>query len=393
MVFSPGGLDRIAREFSQDVEKERIAGTVSLVARSGKIAHFEAVGWQDREAGIPMRRDTIFRIYSNTKPMTSAAVMILVDEGMFGLDDPVSRFLPALGNLSVGEEKGEGEDAEILEVPARREVTIRDLLTHTAGMTYGMTTSPVDRLIGEANLFDRNGTIADMVEKLGRLPLRYHPGTTWEYSMSCDVLGRLVEVVSGRPFDEFLKERIFNPLKMPDTNFWVPPEKTGRFAADYRLDMGGHARRTGLPKKEDRERGKVMEFLARPSFLSGGGGLVSTAPDCLRFSQMLLNGGEVEGVRVLKPETVSLMLSNHLGPDVSISSFGQSMGVEKFGLGFGVFPAPAGKPGLIYGWYGAAGTCCWVDPGRGLAGILMIQIWHERAWARFRELVYKALIE
>ena len=387
--LSKARLSRITDAMNEDVEKGELRGALALVARNGKIAYFETAGMADTEEGIPMREDTIFRIYSMSKPITSVAVMTLFEEGRFFLKDPISKYLPELGGMSVsveGEPQTNGptfnlpdEDpnerspstatlSTLNTVPAKREITVQDLLRHTAGFTYGFFgNSEVDKLYTQNGILTTDETIAETVEKLSKIPLKHQPGETWEYSVSVDVLGRFIEVIADQRFDEFLAERIFAPLGMVDTGFYVPDDKLHRFAQLY----------TPAPEGEGVEPAPAFfsrNFLDNPTFLSGGGGMVSTAADYLRFCQMLLNGGELDGVRILSRKTVELMTADHT-QDIEIA---MRRGGYGFGLGFAVAqnigrvgsPTSPGE----FNWGGAAGTKFWIDPQEQLIGIYMVQI-------------------
>jgi len=400
--LSPERLKRLTGAFQTDVEKGKIPGAVIVIARQGKIAYFEAIGFRDREKQLPMRRDTIFRIASMTKPIVSVAVMMLVEEGKIQLYDPVSVYLPELKNLSVGvERKTEGSDEPELtfETP-RREMTIQDLLRHTSGLTYGVLgDSLVQRTYREANVLDFTQTSAELVTKLSRLPLAFHPGTTFEYSMSTDVLGRLIEVVSGMELDRFIASHIAKPIRMVDTGFFVNDQQVGRLA-EPQIDPTSGKR----PSMEQ----LVGDVTKRQSFISGGGGMVSTATDYLRFSQLLLNGGQIGGVRLLSPRTVAFMTADHLPPGIAMSptttqAFGALMPSPEqgqgFGLGFAVRTDAGrnflpGSPGEYY-WVGAFGTTFWVDPREKLVTVMMVQLSlaqgsHYRSL--LRNLVYQAVV-
>jgi len=369
--------DRLARidDFvERHLEAHHFAGAVTVVARHGQVVQFKAYGMQDIEAGVPMSEGSIFRIYSMTKPITSVAVMMLFEEGHFLLNDPVSRYLPEFEGLEVGvEEVDEATQERVLKtVPTNREVSIRDLLRHTSGLTYGFWgSSLVDEMYLEKKVLTEDETIQDTVSKLATIPLKHRPGTVWEYSLSTDVLGRFVEVVAGQPFDEFLEERIFEPLGMEDTGFFVPSENVERLTTVY------------TPNEENtvispQESGESRDFTKRTRYFSGGGGLVSTAADYLRFSQMLLNGGELDDVRILGLETVELMTQDHLG-DVHDR---RDLGSYGFGLGFGI-AVDRGISGSIlsggsYGWGGMAHTGFWIDPREDLI---------------FRPVVYQSVID
>jgi CubicO group peptidase (beta-lactamase class C family) len=338
----------------QMVDDEKVAGIITMVARKGKICHFEAYGRQDREAGRSMQRDTIVRIYSMSKPITSVAVMILHEQGKIMLDEPVETYIPALGGLKVY-----GEDAP---VEPKRRVTVRDLLRHTSGLTYGIFgDTPVDKMYRAKSILG-NKDLKEMVQRLADIPLQYQPGTKWHYSVSTDVLGHLVERVSGQTLDVFFAEHIFQPLDMKDTGFYVAEGKHDRFSKCYGPDPNGGLKATGELGADG--------FLAPRTFLSGGGGLVSTARDYLRFCQMLLNKGKLDDVRLLEPETVEMMSRDQLPSGVSA---GEGVG---FGLGFSVQrqPDPNGQVRVgEYGWAGAASTFFGISPNDESIVILLTQ--------------------
>jgi CubicO group peptidase (beta-lactamase class C family) len=314
-----------------------------------------------------------------SKPLTSVAVMMLVEEGKIQLEDPVSVYLPEFKNLQVGVEKVNADTGkpELSLEPVRRQMTIQDLLRHTSGLTYGIFgKSLINQTYLDAKVFDPTQTLAELVSKLSKLPLAYQPGTTWEYSMSTDVLGRIVEVVSGVPFDQFIADRIVTPLRLSDTGFYVAEEKAGR-VAQPQVDPA-----TGKPPP-------MADVTKRPNWMSGGGGMVSTASDYVRFSQTLLNGGELDGVRLLSPRIVAFMTSDQLPPDIAYSpatlQIFEPMGAaptpregQGFGLGFAVRtqagrnPVP-GSPGQ-FSWGGIWGTAFWVDPSEKLIAVLMVQL-------------------
>jgi CubicO group peptidase (beta-lactamase class C family) len=363
--------------------RERIAaghlpGAVALVARRGRVAWQEAFGRRDPASDEPMRTDAIFRIYSMTKPLVSVGVMMLVEQGRLLLDDPIGRYLPALADLRVAAEGGT--------VPAASSVTIQDLLRHTSGLTYEFRgTGPVHKAYAEARVARRGQTNADQVETLGGLPLLHQPGTHWEYSRSTDVLGRLIEVVSGQTLGAFLAERICGPLGMADTAFHVPADRQGRLAGAFPRDPDSGAEVA------------VLEVREKPRFESGGGGMVSTSADYARYVQMLAGGGRLGGVRLLGRKTVELMTADHLGaipgtPDLLPAGHG-------FGLGFAVrrdrgIAATPGSAGMFY-WSGMAGTTFWVDPVEELTAVLMIQAPGQREHYRalFRDMVYAAVAD
>lgn len=381
-------LDYLSSVLKTHVKEKRMAGVTALIAHHGRIGYFESFGLRDVDAGDPMERDSVFGIASMTKPITSAAVMMLYEKALLGLDEPVSKYIPELGNMKVVVEEEDpktGEPTHRLE-PARRDMTIRDLLRHTSGLAsgnYGI--AELDEKYSEMRARRRDGTLADFMKILGELPLRYHPGTTWAYGRSTDVLGRLVEVVSGRTFDKFLGEEIFTPLGMTDTGFYVRQSEIDRRATVYGRNQDMTIRQ--LPSGRYRNPSKP------PTYLSGGGGLVSTAGDYFKFCQMMLNGGKLDGVRILSRKTVELMTRSHLG-DIPMGWGLKGFG---FGLGYLIYPDPVPAGILVsegsYSWGGAASTSFWIDPVEELIGILMIQIRPEaRVYGgQFRTLTYRAL--
>jgi CubicO group peptidase (beta-lactamase class C family) len=348
--ISKAKLEAVAKLVEKMVNTKKFAGAVTMVVREGQVIHLKAVGKSDIAKSKPMTTDAIFRIYSMTKPVTTAAAMMLVEEKKLALDDPLSKYLPELKDLRVYA----GPEGEA--VPAKREVTIRDLMRHTSGFTYGFfSDTPVDKLYREKGVATRGGTLQEFVTKLATLPLLYQPGTKFHYSVSTDVLGRVVEVVSGQSLDVFFAERIFKPLDMVDTAFSVPADKVDRFTTNYGPGDDGKLRVIDDPA--------TSSYLTQPTFLSGGGGLVSTARDYARFCQMLLNGGELAGTRLLKSETVELMNHNQLPTEALPMTMPSIPAVDKglgFGFGFGVRMAksaldPTAVVGEYY-WGGAAST-------------------------------------
>ncbi len=361
-------LSRLGEFALTEIEKGRIAGAVSLVARRGHIVYFESVGKADIEEGRAMREDSIFRIASMTKPIVSLAVMMLHEEGRFLLDDPISRFIPELGKLRVAVvPEGESVSPEALEtVPAAREITIHDLLTHRSGLTYGfLNKGPVGELYRRARLLETVSTTENLVRKLAELPLVHQPGTTFEYSHSTDVLGMLVEVVSGQRLDRFLEERILLPLGMKDTKFSLSAEEADRLVTLYQRGEAPSLK----PLDGGRESRLVITEGGPKTWFSGGGGLVSTAADYYRFLQMLLNGGDLDGTRLVSRKTVELMTKDHLGKEIPINpGYG-------FGLGFAV-RQELGKGRSLgsegdYTWGGIFNTVFWVDPKEELILIFL----------------------
>ncbi|HVU89820.1 MAG TPA: serine hydrolase domain-containing protein [Pirellulales bacterium] len=357
-------IDPIVRSY---IDEGKLAGIVLLVAREGKVAHTSVYGKMNIEAGEAMRRDALFRIYSMTKPITGVALMTLYDEGRFDLDDPVSKYLPAFKDVKVyaGEDGGTVKLAKLT-----RPITIRDLMRHTAGLAYGLLSiSPVDEMYKEAKILDRTKNLDNMVERLVKIPLAQQPGEKWMYSIAVDVQGKLIEALSGKPLDEYFAERIFKPLAMSDTGFHVPADKLDRMTVNYGKKDG---------KLSPVDGGKDSQFATKPALLSGGGGLVSTADDYLRFCQMMLNRGELDGVRILKPETVDLMTRNHLPEKLVPIALGPlSMANTGFGLDFAVRVdtakgEPAGSLGE-YWWGGAASTQFFIAPREDLICVGMTQ--------------------
>ena len=393
-------LARIGDAFRREIDQGKLPGAVFLVARRGKLVYSDAIGFQDKEAGKPMAKDSIFRIYSMTKPLVSVAAMMLVEEGRMQLTDPVSKFLPAMKSMNVSVAKADAEFAKVsyAQVPADREMTVQDLLRHTAGLAYGEITqnAPVKEALGKAGIYKstidydaRDLAPAEEIERLAKVPLAHQPGTVWEYSHASDVLGRVVEAASGERLADFLDKRLFKPLKMSDSGFWVPQEKIGRLAKALPTDIN-----SGKPNN-------LIDVSAAPANDSAGAGGVSTAADYLRFSQMMLNGGHLDGNRVLSRNTVALMTSDHLGTRISapVTPGELLLGVPgyTFGLGFAVRQGPgiAGVPGSAgeFMWAGYAGTYFWVDPKEEIAAVMMTQAPSPiRAYYRrlFKQLVYAA---
>jgi CubicO group peptidase (beta-lactamase class C family) len=385
-------LARLGAAMRTHVERGELAGVVVLVARRGQIAYFEAFGKREIAAGAPMERDTIFRIYSMTKPVTSVAALLLLEEGKLLLGDPVTKYVPELAGLRVLADPAGPLDRT---VSLEREITIRDLLTHTAGFTYDqMAQGP----IGEANgRLEREAVAGGLdlpawIRRLAALPLVHQPATLWHYGVSTDVLGQVVAVASGLPLDVFFRERIFGPLGMVDTDFSVPAEKLQRFAASYGPGERGELVAIDTPA--------TSPYRLPPRWLSGGGGLVSTAGDFLRFCQMLLGGGELEGTRLLGRKTVELMTRNHLS-DAELEAPFLRKWFPGWGFGLGVAVvtdvARTGLPGSEgeYGWNGAASTSFWVDPAEELIAIQMTQLMPFRSGlpSELRALVYSAIAD
>ena len=363
--MSAAGLGELGAAMQGFVDRGELAGVVTVVARHGKIAHFGTFGMQDIASGVPMAKDTVFRIYSMTKPIAGVALMTFYEEGRFELDDPVAKFIPEFADLKVA--KAPGPDGQPVVEDANHPMTVRELVSHTAGLTYGFfSRSQVDTLYTRANVLDRNSTLKEMVGKLGGIPLRQQPGSAWHYSVAVDVQGYLVEVLAGKPFDEVLKERIFDPLGMTDTGFWIRPEDEPRTATMYE-GRGGAL--TANPSRE---------YFTRPALFSGGGGLVSTAMDYTRFAEMMLNGGELEGVRILKPETVELMHTNQLPDGIDFINPRIGNPGNTFGIDVAIVEQPDGTNDHAlakgeYWWYGAGGTWFGINPVQDLIVVGMIQ--------------------
>jgi CubicO group peptidase (beta-lactamase class C family) len=396
--LSTARLKEMSAAFQSGVDKKEIPGAVVLVARHGKIAYFETFGYRDREAGAPMTRDAIFRIASMTKPITSVAAMMLVEQGRLDLSAPVSRYLPEFKDVKVGVEKKDpsGKPMLVLE-SARREMTVLDLMRHTSGLTYGFTGKSMVRdrytaeKLGEAGLDN-----AEFVRRLARAPLQYQPGEVWDYSVSTDVLGRIIESLSGMDLEQYFAERIFKPLGMTDTRFWLDdPAKHLRIAQVQADATTGKRAAVFDPTVKNRQ--------------AGGGALVSTAIDYARFCQMLLNGGELDGVRIVSSKTVELMAQNHLPQGIKINHFSNPATDVRpeagHGFGLGLMPRTAdGRSSLAgtvgdYTWPGIFGTQFWVDPKKDMVVVMMIQVpaaagaMRTKYWTQTRELVYKTIAE
>ena len=393
--FVASRLKRLSDRIEDGVKNNELPGAVVLIARNGKLVMFDSFGFRDKEAKVPMTNDTIFRIASMTKPIVSVATMMLMEEGRLTLADPVSRYIPAFADTKVAVEKknGDGTVEYVLE-PQKRPMTVQDLLRHTSGLTYGAAgANQLKQAYLDMKVNDRTQTTTEMADKLARLALVYQPGTTWEYSMSTDVLGRVVEVASDMPLDKFIEERITKPLRMGDTGFEVGADKKARGAK---------------PMKEGpkNELPSIPDVTEKFTWRSGGGGMVSTAADYARFLQMFANGGQLDGVRLLSRKSIDLMTADALPPDVKMGADmwrfealepSARMG-QGFGLGFAVrtdqgrSPLP-GSPGDYY-WGGAYGTYFWHDPRERMYVVFMMQSPAARLRYRYllRDLVYQALI-
>jgi CubicO group peptidase (beta-lactamase class C family) len=379
--FSSKRLEKTRQAFKADVDNKTIPGAVLLIVRNGKMVTFDAIGFQERAGQTPMKKDSIFRVASLSKPITTVAAMILVEENKLDLGAPVAQYLPEFRGVKVGAEG----------VAPKRPMTVQDLMRHTSGLTYGLFgNSAVDQMYRKADIFGSK-SLAEMVKTIATMPLLHQPGESWEYSVSTDVLGRVVEVASGQDLDTFIHERITGPMKMPDTGFWVKPAAISRMAMPDT--------KSNLP---------FADPAVKPDLFSGGGGMFSTAGDYARFSQMLLNGGELEGVRILGPKTVALMTSDQLPANterhtpvaMALGPFGPTpeMGTS-FGLGFAV-RVDAGRnpePGSVgdFSWGGITGTLFWVDPKEKLVAVMMVQsaqAVNGVMWRQARTMVYQALV-
>lgn len=390
--LSEDQLNRLTERLREDILSRKIPGAVVLILRDGKIGYFEAFGERDPRDGVAMTDDTIFRIYSMTKPITSVVAMQLVEEGRLGLSDPVSKYVPAFAEPRVGVESTVDGASFVDEYPAVREPTVHDLLRHTSGVTYGVFGSGAIRdMYKEFGIPEGTMSAFDQAVAIGQLPLTFDPGTGWEYSRATDILGAVIEVVEEAPLDQVFARRVFEPLGMSDTGFWVDdPEKLTRVAQPFDEDAGG--------------RDELLDPTTKPVYLSGGGGLFSTARDYSRFLAMLMNGGELDGVRILGPRTVATMTADHLGaiprgaPE-GVPSIGYLPGPGYgFGLGFAVRTDLGVAPTLgavgEYFWGGYAGTYFWVSPADDLAVVFMMQSVTQRVPYRpvLRNMIYPAVL-
>jgi CubicO group peptidase (beta-lactamase class C family) len=386
-------LNRIRPAMERAIANNEMAGGIGLIARRGKIAYFETWGMADREAGKPMSKDSIFRMYSMTKAVTGVAIMTLYEEGRFSLHDPVSKFLPEFKNMKVAVERTDAATGKRVSytVPAEREITILDLLRHTSGLNYAgprdESGEPIYRKLGVGGA-SADYPLSEMIRRLASAPLVHQPGTVWDYSYSIDVLARLVEVVSGLPVDQYFDEHIFRPLRMTDTAYYVPEAKWSRLAVLYTSNPGGPLTRSTGPAQDS--------YKKKPVLLGGGSGLVSTAMDYARFVQMLLNGGRLDNTQILSPKSVDLMRSNQLGDLPSVNNVNGRVGYG-FGLTFAV-NLGIEKTGTIgsegeYNWGGAAGTGFWIDPKEQMIGVFMVQVMPQLTTKdQFKQLAYQSII-
>jgi len=381
-----GRLNHLMAVLQDEVDRKRLPGAVAVVARHGKMALFNSVGQLNPVTGEAMHRDARFRIYSMTKPIVSVAAMMLMEQGRLLLSDPVSRYLPEFAQQLVAMQAGD----VLQQVPVQRAATVHDLLRHTAGMTYEfLGSSPVQRQYAQLRAGSRQSNLTEFTRQLASVPLMFEPGSVFEYSRATDVLGRVIEVISAQPLQDFLRDSIFEPLGMLDTSFAVPAQFHGHIAEPFARDPEGGVQM------------RVIDVRAEALLASGGGGLVSTAPDYARFLQFMLNRGELDGVRLLGPHTVDFMTTDHLG-NIPVAAGGSSALLPAghgFGLGFAVrkhlgVAAVPGSPGTYF-WGGLAGTTFFVDPVLNLFAILMLQAPNQREYYRmlFRNMVYAAVLD
>jgi CubicO group peptidase (beta-lactamase class C family) len=393
--FSSERLERLHALMQETVDKKQLAGVVTILARHGKVVDYRAYGQRDWSTGAAMTKDTIFRDYSMTKPVTGVAMMILYEEGKWLPSDPISKFIPEFAHLKVF--NGVDGNGKMILVDPDHAPTMRELMTHTAGFSYGNGKTAVDAMYGELHV-RQSKSLQEMIDRLAQIPLFYQPGKGWLYSMSMDIQGYIVEKLTGQSLPDFMRDQIFKPLGMRDVAFYVPETKRSRFAALYENDQHG-----GLIP--DTTNGSGMgDFLTPPAMPSGGGGLTSTAEDYYRFAQMLGDGGELDGVRILAPATVRLMTSNHVPDSLLTGQYGIGLHVLRPGFGYGyncavVFdPLEANLPdgkGTFF-WDGAAGTWFWVDPTNDIVFVGMIQRMHggnPNVEYLSRSLVYQALVD
>ncbi|MGY0637864.1 MAG: serine hydrolase domain-containing protein [Paraglaciecola chathamensis] len=385
--MSQARLERIEPAMQAFVDEQKLAGTLTLVARKGKVVHVEGVGYRDREAKAPMSEDTIFRIYSMTKPITAVAALTLWEQGKFQMNDPVSKYLPELANLKVYA----GMDGENMVLEDTSKVmTIKQLFTHTAGFSYGFTQSPVDKLYQQSALFSGQIKRQYLLKEVAKLPLNHQPGSKWNYSIGTDIIGILVERLSGQTLGAYFEQHIFEPLEMDDTGFYVPKDKQDRLAQIYVINQQGQT----VPMENE----PLGDYLSAPEIESGGGGLVSTIEDYYTFTQMLLNGGEYQGKRILGRKTVEYMRTNHL--PTSLIPFEPTSTGEGYGLAMSVTVDEQGANTMgsagDYGWAGAASTYFRIDPKEQMIVISMTQLMPSSYFSYnkdFKNIAYQALID
>ncbi len=377
-------LGRITPFFQKHVDDGKIAGAQMLVARKGQLVHFSSVGSQDMAAGKAVDETTLFRIYSMTKPITAVAMMMLYEEGKFQLTDPLYKYIPEFKNLVVYQ--GLDPQGNVITEPVKRLPTIQDLMRHTAGFTYGIFgNSAIDKLYREADVLQSDSSLQAMIDKVSKIPLLYQPGEKWVYSIGVDIQGHLIEKISGQSFPDFLQERIFTPLDMKDTSFWVEGDKVARLMTTYMHDKEGNLVPSMMPR--------LANHFTKPGLYSGGGGLVSSTKDYFKFAQMVANGGSYEGKRFLSPNTIDYMRQDHL-PNGLTMGFAKGVG---FGLGFAVVNNPAATGSMSskgeYFWGGLASTIFWIDPEEDIVAIFMTQYLpsNNSPRADMRTMVYQAI--
>jgi CubicO group peptidase (beta-lactamase class C family) len=394
--FSSQRLQRLHAAMQREVNQKELPGIVTILARHGKVVEERTYGKKNLASGAPMTKDTIFRIYSMTKPVTGVAMMILYEEGKWHPSDPISKYIPEFAHLKVF--KGLDKDGNMILDDPVHPPTMKELMTHTAGFTYGIFgNTPVDKMYLDRKVW-QSQSLQEMIDKLAKIPLLYQPGTRWVYSVSMDIQGYIIEKLSGESLPDFMQQHIFGPLGMKDTGFFVPPEKRNRFATLYGPDKEGRL------IVDPTAWGVPTDFATQPTMPSGGGGLVSTAQDYLRFAQMLLNGGELNGVRILAPATVKLMISNHLSPQLMTGEYSIGSAVIRPGLGWGydcaVYTDPLQANSVVgqgtFYWAGAADTWFWIDPTNDLIFVGMTQRMLGPGWPNVESLsqplVYQALV-
>ena len=395
--FSSERLERLHAVMKQTVDNNELSGLVTILARHGKVIDYWNYGHRDVASGAPMAKDTIFRDFSMTKPVTGVAMMILYEQGRWLPTDPISKYIPEFAHLKVY--KGMDADGKMILVDPEHPPTMAELMSHTAGFTYGyFGDTPVDRMYRDAKIFEAKD-LKEFVDKLAGIPLLYQPAKAWVYSVSMDIQGYIVEKLSGKSFPDFLRDNIFQPLGMKDAGFYVPADKRSRFAAVYQGDEQGKM----VPVTT---KGMANDYSEQPGMASGGGGMVSTAEDYYRFAQMLLNDGELDGKRILAPATVKLMTSNHLAPSLLTGEWGIGTARMQPGLGWGYDCAVEFDPQKVdmpdgkgtFNWAGAAGTWFWVDPTNDLVFIgldqrMMMTKGFPDVLDESRALVYQALVD
>ncbi len=371
--FSSERLENLHKLMQQAVDQKQIAGIVTILARHGKVVDYRTYGVSDLASGAPINKDAIFRDFSMTKPITGVAMMILYEQGKWLPSDPIAKFIPEFAHLKVY--KGVGADGKMILVDPDHPPTMRELMSHTAGFTYGFFgNTPVDKMYRDAHLFDSKN-LREFIDKLAKIPLLYQPGKGWTYSVSMDIEGYIVEKLSGQSLPDFTRDHIFTPLGMRDAGFFVPPDKRSRFVTLYLTGPKGEL------VADSSAGGLAGNYTAQPTMPSGGGGMVSTAEDYYRFAQMMLNGGELDGVRILSPSTVKLMTSNHVPAELLTGQYGIGVQVMRPGFGYGyncavIFDPPEANlsdgKGEFF-WDGAAGTWFWVDPANDVVFVGMVQ--------------------